>query len=57
MVTNVSKYTFVRMKKFPLDLTDQEHATIQRRAKAAGLPMYKYIKAMAIDGRINKKPK
>jgi hypothetical protein len=45
------------MKKFPLDLTDQEHATIQRRAKAAGLPMYKYIKAMAIDGRINKKPK
>lgn len=45
------------LKTFPLKLTPVQHATIKRRAEAVGLPMYKYILAMSIDGRVNKKPK
>jgi predicted DNA binding CopG/RHH family protein len=31
------------MVTFPLNFSDKEHAAIKRRAKEAGLPLYKYI--------------
>lgn len=40
-----------------IPLSDDDHATIKRRAKAAGVPMYRYVIAMARDGKVNKKPK
>lgn len=43
------------LKTFPLKLTPMQHADINRKAKAAGLPMYKYILYMAIDGTLPKK--
>lgn len=39
---------------FLLKLSEADHADINRKAKAAGLPMYKYILYMSIDGRLPK---
>lgn len=42
-------------KTFPLRLSLEQHAAINRRAKAAGLPMYKYIIELCTTGKINTK--
>jgi len=43
---------------YPVKYTVDEHATVKRRADAAGLSLQKYIKAMTIDGKVNgHKPK
>ena len=42
------------LKTFPLKMTEAQHSDINRKAKAAELPMYKYILYMAIDGKLPK---
>lgn len=44
-------------KTFPLILTLDEHETLKRRAKAAGLGIAAYLKALGIDGKLPKKAK
>lgn len=42
---------------FPLRVTDEELATLRRRANASGLSMQKFAKYMVLDGSLPKKSK
>lgn len=44
-----------KIKTFPLELTADEHETIRLKAKNADVPMYKYIRDMALHGKVQKK--
>lgn len=45
------------MPTFPLILTKEEHATLKRRASEANLSINKFLKSIAIDGKLPKSRK
>jgi hypothetical protein len=45
------------LKTFPIKMTEGQHSEIQRKARAAKLPMYQYILYMSIDGKLPKRAK
>lgn len=46
-----------KKRTFPLRLTDEELATLRRRAKASGYSMQKFARYMALDGSLPKSRK
>ena len=44
-----------KKKTFPLELEPSEHEALRLKARSADVPMYQYIKDMALHGKVQKK--